>query len=86
MPFSALALTLCTAASCMTYNVDTSANDTECKAQKADHSATFAKAWLDTSSVRPLRQWLANQQIFEEPALIERYSFECVTFEGNGFK
>ena len=82
MSFSALALTLCTAASCMSYNIDTSADDAECKGQLLDHSKAFESVWLDISSVAPLRQWLESQNIFEEPAAIERYSFECVAFEG----
>lgn len=86
MSFSAVVLNLCTAASCMAYNVDTAPNGVQCETQLKHHASAFTKAWNDTSSPLPLKAWLESQQIFEEPVTLERYSFKCASFEGDGLK
>lgn len=83
MSFFALGLTLCTAFTCNTYNIDTSSDSAECKSQLKEHSASFVEVWVDIRSVVPLKTWLEQFQIFEEPAEVERYNFECIEYGSN---
>lgn len=86
MSFFALGLTLCTAFTCNTYNIDTAADSPECRAQYVDHSTTFVKAWIDTTQPQALKQWLEAQNIWEEPAEVERYNFECIEYDTGSIK
>lgn len=85
MSFLALALTVCTPIYCNVYNIDTFDSDrigqTDCKSRMNNEVDSFTVAWNDISSVAPLREWLNNHSIFEEPSEVESYDFECKVFE-----
>lgn len=82
MSFVALALKLCTAFACNTYNVDTANDMYDCNTQYVAQSTTFMNAWNNTYSVEPLKAWLERQKIKEEPALLISYNFECIPMNG----
>lgn len=85
MSFLSLAFAVCTPLYCNTYNIDTFDNSADglgdCKDRLKVEMASFVVAWDDTSSVIPLRDWMANHQIFEEPAEVVSYNFECKKFD-----
>ena len=80
MSFAALALTVCTAFSCQTYNIDTHDTMSDCADRLKVVAVDFDKAWKDTSSPKPLAVWLEQYEIYEEPISIIAADLECVYF------
>lgn len=83
MSFFAVALTVCMqSGDCESYNVDHSFDtESECTIELDKQWSGFKSVYMDTTSVKPLRDWLEAQQIFIEPAYVTGAAMSCEEFD-----